>query len=169
MTLPERKQTRLKEYDYSTPGAYHIVLCTHNKQKILWKNCRVDPCGRPQIEYSKLGEIAKDTISIIEKKYGVSIDKYVVMPDHVHFLITLPCPEERLTARVNPTMDRLIGAYKSIVSNEWLKICKQKNIIMGKLWQRSYFDHVIRNRQDYEETWNYIESNPHRWIEKYNL
>jgi len=166
MNLPERKQIRLKDYDYSTPGAYHIVLCTYRKQKILWNNCRVDPCGRPLIEYSELGKIAEDTIFVIEEKYGIFVDKYVIMSDHIHLLMVLPGSQERLTARVNPTMERIIGAYKSMVSNEWLKRCKQRNIIMGSLWQYSYFDHVIRNRQDYEETWKYIDENPLRYILK---
>ena len=162
MELPQRKPIRLPSYDYSTNGAYFITVCTHKKQKIFWKDCRVDPCGQPCIVYSELGEIAQNCISVIEEKFNIVVDKYAIMPDHIHLLISMSDYEKRLTARVNPTISQVVGAYKSIVSNEWLTCCKEKNKKMGEIWQRSFFDHVIRGPQDYEEIWHYIDENPLR-------
>lgn len=166
MSLPQRKQIRLKNYDYSSNGACHIIICTHRKQKLFWKSCRVDPCGQPQIELTELGKIAEKTFSEICEKYKISVDKYVIMPNHVHLLVSMYGNDIRLTARVNPTIPRLVGAYKSIVSNTYLKICKERNVEMGRIWQVSYFDHVIRGPQDYEETWRYIDENPLKYILK---
>lgn len=62
-------------------------------------------------------------------------------------------------------MGAIIGAYKSIVANEWLKICKRNKQTMGKLWQRGYYDHIIRNEQEYQKIWQYIDENPIKYEE----
>ena len=69
------------------------------------------------------------------------------------------------TARVVPTVSNIISAYKSIITNEYMKECNKRNIVIGKLWQRSYYDHIIRNDADYIEKANYILTNPARWRE----
>ncbi|MBR2639631.1 MAG: transposase [Oscillospiraceae bacterium] len=96
----------------------------------------------------------------MEEKYDIILDEYVIMPDHVHFLIFIK--SERATARVAPTLGRIVGAYKSIVANEWRKICKNRNESCDKLWQRNYYEHIIRNRQDFEEIKKYIFYNPEK-------
>jgi putative transposase len=75
--------------------------------------------------------------------------------------------DNRATARVAPTttVGDMIGAYKSLVANKCLEIYKTKNEIMGKLWQRNYHDHIIRNAQSYETISNYIINNPIKWNE----
>ena len=80
------------------------------------------------------------------------------MPDHVHFMFAFK--QNRATARVAPTVGSVVGAYKSLVANEWRKSCNEKNEPSAKIWQRNYFEHVIRNRQDYEEIKLYIHNNP---------
>lgn len=60
----------------------------------------------------------------------------------------------------------MIGTYKSMVSTRWLKICKENHQMMGPLWQRGYYEHIIRNRQDLEQAVIYIQNNPARWAEK---
>jgi len=138
----ERKQLRLKKYDYSKDGAYFITMCIYEKKKIL---CRIyrrgDPCGRPIIEYSVLGKIAENTIKVIENKFNVKIDKYVIMPNHIHMILII---ENRTTARVvaynkiedfissfftlrqrrkikkNDTVSSIVSAYKSIIANEYV-------------------------------------------------
>lgn len=97
---------------------------------------------------------------MIEEKYSVTISKYVIMPNHIHMLIELP---KRAGASPAPTLSQVVGAYKSLVSNQWLQICKRKQIQMGTIWQRSFHDHIIRNEQDYLTKWNYIDTNPYRW------
>lgn len=174
--LPKRKHLRVKEYDYSSCGANFVTICTSNRKKLLSSiqaDRRSDPCGRPHIELFRLGEIAEEAIQYVENLYGVKIDCHVIIPDHVHMIVILPdaswseVPAERSTARVAPTdnveLGRVVGAYKSIVSTRWLKICRENNQTMGKLWQRGYMEHIIRNKDELSEIRHYIFHNPEKW------
>ena len=87
-----------------------------------------------------------------------SIDTSVVMPNHVHFICRIA--EDRATARVAPTLGRIVGAYKSIVAND----CRKAGLT-GRLWQRGYYEHVIRGDADYRDIYLYIEGNPSKWAE----
>lgn len=160
--MNERKQNRLPFYDYSQNGAYFITICTRNKQKILSSIRRDNPCGCPQVILSPLGEIAENAIKIIEQKYNIKIDKYVIMPNHIHMILTID-NSIGTAARAVRTISQIIGGYKSIVANNCLKICKQNNIYMGAIWQRSFHDHIIRNQTDYDRIWQYIDTNPVKW------
>ena len=80
------------------------------------------------------------------------------MPNHIHFICTIDSPRE--TARVAPTLGRIVGALKSLSANQ----CREKGL-KGKLWQRSYHEHVIRGEADYREIWEYIDTNPAKWAE----
>jgi REP element-mobilizing transposase RayT len=158
--LPVRKHVRLENYDYSAKGAYFVTVCIKDRKEILSHICRGDPCGRPQTQLTQLGEIARGAIDYIEGLYGVDVDTYVIMPDHIHMIIVL-CGE-RSTARVAPTLGRVIGAYKSYISNEWRKICDADKMRIGDIWQRGYYEHIIRNGEDLYEIRKYVEDNPAR-------
>ena len=68
------------------------------------------------------------------------------------------------TARVAPTVSDIVGAYKSLVANACLDIYKSKNETMGKLWQRNYYEHIIRDEQSYQSISEYITNNPAKWV-----
>ncbi|SFX58285.1 transposase [Cytophaga hutchinsonii] len=85
---------------------------------------------------------------------------------HVHDLTGQPQGLPLQFSQHKATIGSIIGGYKSIVSNEILKIYKSKNEIMGKLWQRNYYEHIIRNHESYMNISNYIIDNPKRWNEK---
>ena len=89
MDLPKRKPTRLKEYDYSTPGAYFITICVKEKKKILSKIIVGDDALIvPQNNLSDIGFICEKYINNINIKYeNISVDKYVIMPNHIHLII----------------------------------------------------------------------------------
>ncbi len=80
------------------------------------------------------------------------------MPNHIHFICTIDQP--RATARVAPTLGRIVGALKSLSAN----LCREAGL-NGQLWQRSYHEHVVRNEKDYLEIWDYIDTNPAKWVE----
>ena len=162
--LPARKNNRLKDYDYSSAGYYFVTICTNNQQNILSSVCRGDPCGRPESELTELGEICATTFEIIEATHNVSILKYVIMPNHIHMIISNDA-DMRATARVAPTIGSVIGSYKSMVSNSWLVKCKEHGIHMGQIWQRNYHDHIIRGEADYQRICQYIDENLERWTE----
>ena len=139
-----RKSPRMQHYDYSTENYYFVTICTHEKKCIFGKN---------DIK-SRAGAIAQRHIQKIEKHYnGAYVDKYVVMPNHVHMILVI-------TKGGEVGLAQIVGQYKSGVTREVRK--KQPDI---QLWQRSFHDHVIRNQKQYEQIWTYIENNPHKWEE----
>ena len=155
--LPKRKRNRLSDYDYSQNGVFHITLCTANHRKIL---SEVIPVGaiinRPQIKLSATGRIADSAIREIPVHYqSVSIEKYVIMPNHVHLLISINQAAENNNGRliIAPTVSRIIKQFKS-------EVTKKAGF---SLWQKGFYDHIIRNDADYESVWIYIDENPVKW------
>ncbi len=168
MEIPKRKPTRLQDYDYSSAGAYFVTICTKDRKCIFWNNCRDNPCGCPMPNdeiFSPFGKIANSMIGKTANKFDVIIDVYAVMPNHIHMIIILEHGPAETAARAVPTISEIVGAYKSMVAVECLKIFKAKGEIMGELWQRSFHDHIIRGEKDYREISEYIESNPAKWEE----
>ena len=154
--LPKRKSPRLKSFDYSTTGAYFITICTQNRKNIL---STIVGEGSPLPKLSHYGEIANLWIQKLPEKYHeISVDCYVIMPNHIHLLLSVMKDDGR--GDPSPTVDTAMG---------WLKyqITKEINILRGtpgeKLLQRSFFDHIIRNQDDYYEIYKYIYENPLRW------
>ena len=89
--LPKRKPIRIKNYDYSSPGAYFITICTADKTPILW-NVGAATC-RPNL--SNTGQVVENAILQIAKKYPMlSVDKYCVMPDHIHMILSVNTDED---------------------------------------------------------------------------
>lgn len=88
--LPKRKRIRIENYDYSMPGAYFITICVANRKPILW-NVGAATC-RPNL--SKIGNIVETAISQIPEHYPmISVDKYCVMPDHIHMILSINADE----------------------------------------------------------------------------
>jgi REP element-mobilizing transposase RayT len=148
----ERKQIRLKDYDYSMNGAYFITICTKDKKKILGTILSVgdDDHIVPKVVLSKYGLIVEKYIKGIN-----GIDKYVVMPNHIHMIIKI---NNGTMWSSSPTISQLVKAFKTLVSKE----------IGHSIFQRSFYDHIIRNEHDYQEIWKYIDENPLKWtLDKY--
>lgn len=161
MDFPNRKQNRLKNYDYSESRAYFITVCTQGKKQNLSEIAVGD--GFPVPKLSANGKIVCEFIEAISEKFSdVKINNYVVMPDHIHLLITIVSKDDG-TGNPSPTIGNIMG---------WFKYQTTKNINLRnnksgeRFWQRSYYDHVIRNEEDFAETYTYIDLNPRRWVEK---
>ncbi len=150
MDKPKRKAIRLKDYDYSRSGAYFITICTKDKECIFWSDSVGATIGRPQL--SQYGEIVNSAIlNIIVHYLCVSLDKYVIMPNHVHLLLRLENPDGR--AMHAPTISTIVQQLKGIVTKA----------IGFSVWQKSFHDHVIRNKHDYDRIWEYIDTNSLKW------
>ena len=155
MELPQRKPNRIFEYDYSQNGAYFVTICTQDRKKIL---SQIVGDGFPVPK--PCGTIAADYIRQIPIKYPtVSVDRYVIMPDHIHLLLRFHW--DLGTGNPSPTLGNVIGWYKYQVTKQ---VNLHLNTTGAPLFQRSYYDHVIRNQKDYDEIWEYIENNPHKWV-----
>ncbi len=161
--LPQRKNIRLKDYDYSLNGAYFITICIKDRHELLgkiygWCNDRVAPI----IELSEYGIIVKKYIENINSVYNsILVDKYAVMPNHIHLLIFLHNGQigisrsDEVIAPYKTSIPTVIRSFKTFVSKE----CG------FSIWQASYHDHIIRNEEDYRNHWRYIDENSARWTE----
>ena len=148
-----RRPNRIENYDYSLNGAYFVTVCTQDRKRIL-----SDIVGDGFPVPKPCGKVTEAMIHRISVKYpAVEVDKYVIMPDHIHMLLRIR-PEG--AGNPSPTLGNVIGWYKYQAS-------KEINLLRGtqgeRVFQRSYHDHVIRNQQDYDEIWQYIENNPRKW------
>ena len=89
---------------------------------------------------------------------GVTLDEFVIMPDHVHFILWLDGTRDNA-----PLLGRVVGAYKSLTTVQWLNYLKAKEMTCpGHIWQRNYYEHVIRDTAELEQKRQYIRDNPNR-------
>ena len=157
--LPKRKHPRLDNYDYSSAGAYFITICTQNIRCVLSRivGRGLAPAETTEVEYTSLGELAEKQLFLLEDRYPhLAIDRYVIMPNHIHAIMILN--GDTAGASPRPTITDIVCAYKSLTTRE----CK-KNGYVKKLFQTSFYEHIIRGREDYEEIVKYIHENPTRW------
>ena len=153
--FPQRKHPRLKNYDYSTAGAYYITICTHDRRCLL-AHIAGQELAPAEIQLTEYGKIAKAQLRLLEDRYpNLSVDQYVIMPNHIHAIFLL---EEAAGDSQCPTITDIICAYKSLTTRE----CKKAEPI-DKLFQTSFYEHVIRGQKDYAEIAEYIANNPKQW------
>ncbi len=187
MELPKRKKNRMSDFDYSLCGAYFVTICVKDKCPLLWNEVRADivrPYNDPDL--SDIGKIVDNAVKNITSHYPmVIVDKYVIMPDHLHMVIfivqdvgernALPQNEndpvgERIVLPQNengrnleengcamraPTISTVINQMKGFATKQ----------IDFSIWQKSFHDHIIRNEQDYTAVCGYIEENPLKYSE----
>ena len=157
--LPKRKHPRLDKYDYSSSGAYFVTICTQNRRCVLSRivGRGLAPAETSEIEYTSFGRVAEKQLLLLKDRYPcLAVDQYVIMPNHIHVIIILD--GEAAGASPRPTVMDVVCAYKSLTTKE----CK-KNGFDGKLFQTSFYEHIIRDREDYGEIVKYIYENPIRW------
>ena len=222
---PERKNPRLRGWDYGAGGTYFVTFCTSAHRPVLSSIRRGDPCGRPPLVLTPLGECVAEAIALT----GVRVEHQVIMPNHVHLLLTLEraalvaaptgagtqaaarivpadgqtrvaarivptgagtqaatriAPADgqtRVAARIVPTgagtqadarvaptdsgpraaaeLGRLVGGVKS----RSVHLAAGRGLEVGRLWQRGYYDHIVRSENDFLRIWTYIDNNPLRW------
>ena len=164
--LPNRKRLRLKEYDYSQNGCYFVTICVKDKRHLLahYKSKEeivgAGLCARPQdaIVLTPLGYEVEKAIGYINTHYkDIDIENAIVMPNHIHILITIDNIEARYTGgHGDPPLHDVIRNLKSYTTKKYWELTGEKNDV---LWQQGYIDHIIRNQTDFEYHWNYIEYN----------
>ncbi len=172
---PTRKQIRLRHFDYSSPYAYFVTICTNNKKCILSNICENDITDIPaeyqsigdQLRYeavhkydpqlTDVGKIVENAINNISNVFpSVKIVTYVIMPNHVHMIVKLNADTNRQYDFL-PDLSRIINGMKGYVT----KSCG------FSIWQGRYHDHIIRNEYDFKETMIYISENPIRWYRRF--
>ncbi len=222
---PARTNPRLGGWDSGAGGTYFVTFCTSAHRPVLSSIRRGDPCGRPPLVLTPLGECVAESIALT----GVRVEHQVIMPNHVHLLLTLEraatraaptgagmqaaarivpadgqtrvaarivptgagtqaatriAPADgqtRVAARIVPTgagtradarvaptdsgpraaaeLGRLVGGVKS----RSVHLAAGRGLEAGRLWQRGYYDHIVRSENDFLRIWTYIDNNPLRW------
>lgn len=185
MEFPKRKKNRLNGYDYANCGAYFVTVCTSPRRNLFWETealekflqavpdenvgadiIRPNPMGdvflpgveiiRPYGEpLSPTGKIVREGIAAIPQHYAsVEVEHYCIMPDHLHMLLMF-LPDENGRMISAPTLSTVVGSMKRWISRR-----------LGRsIWQKSFYDRVIRSEKGYQAAWSYIEENPMKWWE----
>ena len=150
--FPNRKSTRLKSFDYSTTGAYFITICTKDR-KMLFAPVGADSISARMVE--------RTFLETIDRYNGVDSPIYVVMPNHFHAIITI----SRADMESAPTVSEIVQSFKRYSTIAYTKMVRDGVLppFDKQIWQRSFYDHIIRNRDDYNEIFKYIYENPSRW------
>ena len=178
--MKNRRSLRLKEYDYSQSGAYFVTICTHDRAVLFGKI--VD--GR--MISNDVGIMIEKWLQKLPTKFdGIALGEYVIMPNHVHFVIEnigpvgadpCVCPrnndvnandsgDRRTGERVGSPLQKIVQWFKTMTTNEYIRNVKEnkRQSSNGKLWQRNYYEHVIRNEDELSAVRQYISDNPAKW------
>ena len=157
-----RRSIRLRGYDYSHPGHYFVTICTHGKEHVFGE------VVEGEMVLNEAGEVVRRAWESLPKRFPtVALNSLVVMPNHIHIIIglvgeglALPASLRRGAASSAPTLGDVLRVFKStsaISANALLSRCGQP------LWQRNYYEHIIRNPAELEMIREYIATNPPRW------
>jgi len=149
--LPVRKNIRVKGYDYSRAGYYFVTLCVKDRHGMLGTVVGTTAPGRPLVELTPVGQCVAETIHTANRN-NVRIDKYVIMPNHIHMIVIL---DQRADDQGRSSLQQVVRNIKSFVT----KRCG------FPLWQPRFHDHIIRDEAEYQRIWQYIDENPLRWSE----
>ena len=157
MELPKRKPNRIPNFNYSTPGAYFVTICTQDKLPLLCTIVGGAALDAPDVRLSRSGEIVQKYILSGNRIPGVIVEKYVIMPNHIHLILLVDAGARTGTSRAPSPTNAVVPHFVSTLK----RFCHRD--IGKKIFQRSYHDHVIRNEASYLKIWQYIDTNPIRW------
>ncbi len=183
MNNRERKPNRLQHYDYSRAGYYFLTICTQNRTELFGE------IMDGHMITNAAGEMVERTWKELPKFYrGIQTDQFQIMPNHAHGIIVIvgdgpraegvgtgprACPDKGQPQGVVPTLSLsdIVHRFKSLTTCKYITGVKNDGweSFDGKLWQRSFYDHVIRNDDDLDRIREYIKNNPLKWeLDKYN-
>ena len=174
-----RHSLRLKGYDYSQAGGYFVTLVTQLREPFFGK------ISEEELKFNDAGRMINiEWESLPERFPNIEVDVFQVMPNHLHGIIIInnpdlvgaglvPAPARRATTRVAPTpaqtsaptLGRIVGVFKSITTHKYIQGVDEFGwpVFKKRLWQRNYYEHVVRDQTDYERIAGYILSNPLTW------
>ena len=177
--LVKRKKLRLKDYDYSSTGAYFVTICSKDKEHIFSKidyslfdkydilDSKIVGDGAfdvPQPILTPIGKIVEKYLLSSESISGVTIAEYIIMPNHIHFIAFFDSDKyyyggsgtSKAPSPTNEMLPHIVSTFKRFVNKD----------IGENVFQRSYMEHVIRDLEDYNTKRKYIYENLLRWYHK---
>ncbi len=153
--IHRRRSIRLKKYNYSRSNAYFVTICVQNRE------CLLGNIINNKVSLSELGKLVeKNWNKLIQRFTNINLDSYVVMPNHFHGIIIINPPNQ-------PTISSIMGAFKSITTKEYIQGIQDHHWpdFEGRIWQKNYYEHIIRDEKSLEILRNYIRNNPSNWKE----
>lgn len=164
-----RHSTRLPHYNYSSPGFYFITICTH-KHQLLFGQIKNN-----HITLNAIGILIEKYWHCLTKKFKIALDVFIIMPNHIHGIIQIKNPPVRVSfmkpsidilksnrhmglINQTPTLGHIIRYFKAITSKTL-----HQNGFNIHIWQRNYYEHIIRNQIELDKTRQYIKLNPRMW------
>ena len=162
-----RRSIRLPGYDYRQAGAYFVTICAQGRA-LLFGEIRGD-----EMELNDAGQMLVSQWQALPQRFpNVRLDAFVVMPNHVHGIIVLvdantSHDDVGATLVVAPSLGDVVGAYKSLTTVEYTRGVNASGWtpFNGRLWQRNYYEHVVRNEAALDDIRQYIIHNPAKWAE----
>jgi len=163
--IHHRRSIRLKEYDYSQEGSYFITICTHNREFLFGK------ISNGEMILNEYGEIVEKCWFDLPNHYWyIALNEFIVMPNHFHCIISMTsgtsvmAPGSVVGAGLKPapTLPEIVRALKTFSARRINEIRKTTGI---PVWQRNYYEHIIRDDESYYQISEYIKNNPAHWVE----
>ena len=163
--MKDRHSIRLKSYDYTAPGWYFVTVCTHQRKLLFGEieDGKMTLNSMEQVVY-------KEWINTPKIRENIELDQFVIMPNHLHGIIVLdytgrgtkrraPTEEKRYFRKpIAGSLSTIIGAFKSAITKQIHRIKPDISI-----WQRNFYEHIIRNDKELSKIRKYIMENPLRW------
>lgn len=154
--IPKRKKIRLDQNFYLGGHVYFITVCAYNKKQYFGR------IKNGKMYVNNIGQIIENKIISLHKFFDCNIEKYIIMPNHIHFLIS----ENTIS------ISKIISSFKRYCFKEvreWINTGDIRSPLREELntnktiWQKSFYDRIIRNKKEYDILWQYIDENPIRW------
>ena len=160
---PGRRSIRLAGYDYAQPGAYFVTICTQDRRPLL---AHIDAGGHALTPIGQV--VARCWLALPRHFPHVTLDAWVLMPDHLHGIAVLhaagelpiPPASNRPNGTHPDSLNAIIQNFKSVSTR---KVNQRRQMPRAAFWQRNYYEHIIRDEADLQRIRRYIENNPARW------
>ena len=159
---PVRKKMRLTGWSYSGEGTYFLTICSKDRKAMFSRIVGRGILDAPEVVLSRYGTYIQNALEFLkEKNPDLVFHQWIIMPNHVHILLSIPYNREPVHGAsgmphpTNALVPKLISSLKRFTN-------RQAGV---ELWQNSYYDHIIRDEQDFLRRWQYIENNPAAWLD----
>jgi putative transposase len=163
-----RRSIRLPGYDYAQVGAYFVTIVAQGRE------CMFGEVISGEMKLNDAGCMVKQWWLDLSRRFPtVETDEYIVMPNHLHGILVITVGADRCVgpekkgAHIGAPLPTTMQWFKTMTTNEYIRGVKSRGWppFVGKLWQRNYYEHIIRDERSLHEVRQYIENNPFRWAE----
>jgi REP element-mobilizing transposase RayT len=160
LKIHHRRSIRMPGFDYSQPGSYYVTLVTHNRM------CLFGIIQSAKMHLNLVGQCVESYLLSLHTHFPINLDAWIIMPNHVHILMTINQPVSAPQSDILPksshagTLGAIVQNIKSVTTR---RVNSLNNLSQIPLWQRNYYEHIIRDQDDFERIREYIQENPSTW------